>query len=99
MVTPSLSPAMAIVAVRQRATAWLRLCHCCRACGPLVKASANVGIEVPSTKAVVACVSPVRLAGTLDRHGEVPVTFGFTGTADHPAGRSATDRRRPWSGV
>ena len=98
MVALTLVPSMVRVAVWQRAIAWARLCHLCRACGPVARTSDSVGIVVPCTKAAAAYVHPFGLAVRLDRHGVLVCTLpGFAGTADHPAGRSATARRRSWS--
>jgi hypothetical protein len=50
---------------------------------------------VPCTKAAVESVDPFVLGDALERHGAcVWMLFGFVGVADHPAGRSATERRR-----
>ena len=60
--------------------------------------SPSFGIDVPCTKAAVSYVNPFRFAVRPERHGALVCTLpGFAGAADHPAGRSATDRRRSWS--
>ena len=58
IVTGDFTPPTVIVAVRQRASALPRRCHCRCACGPAASTSPSDGIDVPCTNAALAYVYP-----------------------------------------